>query len=121
MYRKPREAPEPSDEYKTQQRGAEALKLTDQYIALLILVFTNAGLLDVRGVFFSNAFWLKLSQALTAILEERTTGSNLTRKAILLMAEVMQMANRVLPLNMAANIQVSYLATEKPLQSNIHG
>lgn len=56
MYRKPREAPEPSDEYKTQQRGAEALKLTDQYIALLILVFTNAGLLDVRGVFFRMHF-----------------------------------------------------------------
>jgi len=50
------------------------------------------------------------------MLEERTTGSNLTRKAILLMAEVMQMANRVLPLNMAANIQVSYLAAEKSPQ-----
>ncbi|KAI6122475.1 Rapamycin-insensitive companion of mTOR, middle domain-containing protein [Pisolithus croceorrhizus] len=89
MYRKPRNLPEPSGEHKAQQRGPEALKLTDQYIALLVLVFTNAGLLD----------------ALTMMLEERTTGSNLTRKATLLMAEVMQMANRVLPLNMAANIQ----------------
>lgn len=50
MYRKPRELPEPAGEYKSQQRGPEALKLTDQYIALLVLVFTNAGLLDVRGV-----------------------------------------------------------------------
>lgn len=89
MYRKPRNFPEPSGEHKAQQGGPEALKLTDQYIALLVLVFTNAGLLD----------------ALTTMLEERTTGSNLTRKATLLMAEVMQMANRVLPLNMAANIQ----------------
>lgn len=32
-------------------------------------------------------------------------GSSLTRKATLLMAEVMQMANRVLPLAVAANIQ----------------
>ncbi|KAI6145691.1 Rapamycin-insensitive companion of mTOR, N-term-domain-containing protein [Pisolithus thermaeus] len=79
MYRKPRNLPEPSGEHKAQQRGPEALKLTDQYIALLVLVFTNAGLLD----------------ALTMMLEERTTGSNLTRKATLLMAEVMQMANRV--------------------------
>jgi hypothetical protein len=40
------------------------------------------------------------------MLEECTTGSNLSRKATLLMAEVMQMANRVLPLNVAAKIQV---------------
>lgn len=32
------ESPPPSD----------SLKLTDQYIALLILIFTKAGLLDVR-------------------------------------------------------------------------
>ncbi|KAI6044824.1 Rapamycin-insensitive companion of mTOR, middle domain-containing protein [Pisolithus marmoratus] len=89
MYRKSRNVPEPSSERKAQQRGPEALKLTDQYIALLVLVLANAGLLD----------------ALTMMLEERTTGSSLTRKAILLMAEVMQMANRVLPLNMAAQIQ----------------
>lgn len=89
MYRKTRNFLQPSGERKAQQRGHEALKLTDQYIALLVLVFTNAGLLD----------------ALTTMLEERTTGSTLTRKATLLMAEVMQMANRVLPLNMAANIQ----------------
>lgn len=39
------------------------------------------------------------------MLEESTIGSNLTRKATLLMAEVMQMANRVLPLAIAASIQ----------------
>lgn len=39
------------------------------------------------------------------MLEENTVGSNLTRKATLLMAEVMQMANRVLPLTIAASIQ----------------
>lgn len=42
------------------------------------------------------------------MLEECTTGSNLSRKATLLMAEVMQMANRVLPLNVAAKIQVRF-------------
>ena len=65
--------------------------------------------------------WLKLLQALTTMLEERTTGSNLTRKATLLMAEVMQMANRVLPLNMAANIQVLSLSVAKSSQQIIQG
>ncbi|KAN0087521.1 Rapamycin-insensitive companion of mTOR, N-term domain containing protein [Tylopilus felleus] len=89
MYRKPRNLPERIGENKQPERPPETLKLTDQYIALLILVFTNAGLLD----------------ALTCMLEENTMGSTLTRKATLLMAEVMQMANRVLPLAVAATIQ----------------
>ena len=33
-------------------RQQETLKLTDQYIALLILIFTDAGLLDVRTMGF---------------------------------------------------------------------
>ncbi|KAH0832008.1 Rapamycin-insensitive companion of mTOR, N-term-domain-containing protein [Lanmaoa asiatica] len=89
MYRKPRNLPERVGENKSPERPPETLKLTDQYIALLILVFTNAGLLD----------------ALTCMLEESTIGSSLTRKATLLMGEIMQMANRVLPLAIAANIQ----------------
>lgn len=40
------------------------------------------------------------------MLEEVATGTNLSRKAILLMAEMLQMANRVLPLSIAADIQV---------------
>ena len=40
------------------------------------------------------------------MLEEVATGTNLSRKAILLMAEMLQMANRVLPLSVAADIQV---------------
>ncbi len=39
------------------------------------------------------------------MLEESTTGTNLSRKATLLMAEVLAMANRVLPLSLAAKIQ----------------
>jgi len=42
------------------------------------------------------------------MLEECIAGSNLSRKATLLMAEVMQMASRVLPLNVAAKIQVLF-------------
>ncbi|TRM64014.1 Rapamycin-insensitive companion of mTOR, middle domain-containing protein [Schizophyllum amplum] len=64
-------------------------KLTDQYIGLLIMVFTSAGLLE----------------ALTSMITETTTGSNLSRKATLLIAETLHLANRVLPLNAAAKVQ----------------
>ena len=40
------------------------------------------------------------------MLEESTTGTNLSRKATLLMAEVLALANRVLPMPLAAKIQV---------------
>ncbi|KZS99394.1 uncharacterized protein LAESUDRAFT_718693, partial [Laetiporus sulphureus 93-53] len=43
--------------------------------------------------------------ALTGMLEESPVGSNLSRKATLLMGELLQMANRVLPLTIAASIQ----------------
>lgn len=89
MYRKPRAFADQLTDQKLTDKAPETLKLTDQYIALLVLVFTDAGLID----------------ALTAMLEECTTGSNLSRKATLLMAEVMRMANRVLPLGVAAKIQ----------------
>ncbi|KAJ6585048.1 Rapamycin-insensitive companion of mTOR, N-term-domain-containing protein [Mycena capillaripes] len=91
MYRKKGEARERRAPVEPQppERTHHTLKLTDQYIALMVLVFTNAGLLD----------------ALTGMMEESTSGTNLTRKATLLMAEVLQMANRVLPLSIAAQIQ----------------
>ncbi|TFK52588.1 hypothetical protein OE88DRAFT_1807473 [Heliocybe sulcata] len=90
MYRRPMPTTDlpPSPSSKKSQEP-ESLKLTDQYIALLILVFTKAGLLD----------------ALTSMFEESTTGSNLSRKATLLMAEVLQLANKLLPLSQAAKIQ----------------
>ncbi|KAJ7505263.1 Rapamycin-insensitive companion of mTOR, N-term-domain-containing protein [Mycena galericulata] len=92
VYRKTRGATAPHERRphtEPPERTHQTLKLTDQYIALLVLVFTNAGLLD----------------AVTGMLEESTSGSNLSRKATLLMAEVLQMANRVLPLSVAAQIQ----------------
>lgn len=47
VYRKTRRnvEPKPADIPHKQQ---DALKLTDQYIGLLILVFNSAGLMDVR-------------------------------------------------------------------------
>ncbi|TFK61396.1 hypothetical protein BDN72DRAFT_805030 [Pluteus cervinus] len=70
-------------------RGHSSLKLTDQYFGLLILIFNHSGIFD----------------ALTALVEESAVGTNLTRKATLLAAEILQLANRVLPMSIAANIQ----------------
>ncbi|KAG6816036.1 hypothetical protein H0H87_009102 [Tephrocybe sp. NHM501043] len=90
MYQKSRDIMETRLEPETNERGYQAFKLTDQYLALLVLVLTHAG----------------LCEALSGMLEESISGSNLTRKATLLLAEVLQMANRVLPLPVAAKIQV---------------
>src|SRR6266511_2131921 len=58
-------------------------------------------------------------QALTSMLEESTTGTNLSRKATLLMAEILCMANRVLPLSLAAKIQASPSGHDIPVYCNI--
>jgi rapamycin-insensitive companion of mTOR len=46
MYRKSRQITPETQE--PTEKPQETLKLTDQYIALLVLVFTNAGLIDVN-------------------------------------------------------------------------
>ncbi|KAF9004644.1 Rapamycin-insensitive companion of mTOR, N-term-domain-containing protein [Cyathus striatus] len=90
VYRKTPNAPETqSIPLDASERPHQTLKLTDQYLALLIIILTNAG----------------LCEALTSMIEESTTGTSLSRKATLLMAEVLQMANRILPLNIASKIQ----------------
>ncbi|KAF8631052.1 hypothetical protein AX15_002660 [Amanita polypyramis BW_CC] len=94
MYRKPTELPEYPNRHRHHEdpvtdRPQQMVKLTDPYMALLVVVLTRAG----------------LCEALTSMLEETKTGSNLSRKATLLMAEFLQTANRTLPLIFAAEIQ----------------
>ncbi|KAL1715385.1 Rapamycin-insensitive companion of mTOR, N-term-domain-containing protein [Schizophyllum commune] len=90
MYRKSRDSTEKAQSETTERPVvAPYQKLTDQYIGLLIMVFTHAGLFE----------------ALTSMVTETTTGSNLSRKATLLIAETLHLANRVLPLNAAARVQ----------------
>ncbi|KAJ2919190.1 hypothetical protein MD484_g1222, partial [Candolleomyces efflorescens] len=90
MYRRRSAHPDQQKEHDSNvERPPQTLKLTDQYLALLLVILTQAGLCD----------------ALTAMLEETTTGTNLSRKATLLMAEVLAMSNRVLPLSIAGQIQ----------------
>lgn len=79
---RPRHNQEPASDRQT-------IKLTDQYLSLLVLVLTKAG----------------LCKALTSMLAETKTGSNLSRKATLLLAEFLQTANRTLPLIFSAEIQ----------------
>lgn len=48
VYHKSGQASDPNaNDNDVQQRQPEPLRLTDQYIALLVLIFTNAGLLEV--------------------------------------------------------------------------
>lgn len=109
VYRRSRDAPE--NDQGMVERLPRARKLTDHYLALLVAILTNAGLCEVRlsikHCFF--CFSSHVTQALISMLEETTTGTNLSRKATLLMAEILSMANRVLPLSLAAQIQVSPL------------
>ncbi|WVF67846.1 hypothetical protein IAT40_002607 [Kwoniella sp. CBS 6097] len=66
---------------------AQGLTLVDHFVALLLSIFLEAGLVE----------------ALIAVIEE--DDGTLNRKATLLLGEVLQMANRVLPLKFAAQLQ----------------
>ena len=48
VYRKHKRISQQTKEQETPQKTSERLKLTDQFIALLTVIFTKAGLLDVR-------------------------------------------------------------------------
>ena len=50
VYRKSRDSPEEQDEHDTTDKPVpyQTLKLTDQYLALLVIILTNAGLCQVR-------------------------------------------------------------------------
>ncbi|WVO18166.1 hypothetical protein L204_105869 [Cryptococcus depauperatus] len=65
----------------------QTLTLVDHYVALLLTICIESGLLE----------------ALIAVIEEDNTSLN--RKATLLLGEVLQMANRMLPLQFAAQLQ----------------
>jgi hypothetical protein len=50
VYRKSRDSPEEQEERDNTDKsaGCQTLKLTDQYLALLVIILTNAGLCQVR-------------------------------------------------------------------------
>ncbi|CCO31383.1 Protein ste16 [Rhizoctonia solani AG-1 IB] len=90
MFGPPKAAKQQQPIYEQLAPRSEKLNLTHQFISLLLVVFVESGLIE----------------ALVDILEERGTASELPRKATLLLGEIMQLANRVLPSTIAARIQV---------------
>ncbi|KAG8811799.1 hypothetical protein FRC17_002318, partial [Serendipita sp. 399] len=90
MYGRQKHAPVPESEPAEVGPEPERLNLVDQYLALVLAVVTEAGLLD----------------ALVCMIEELPgSSSTLSRKATLLLGEVLQSANRLLPLPLAAKMQ----------------
>ncbi|KAL5482443.1 hypothetical protein ACEPAI_9037 [Sanghuangporus weigelae] len=82
-------ASHPSKAKEAPVKTVDKLRLADQYLALLTAILTKAGLID----------------ALVSMLEETTLGSSLSRKATLLIGEVLEIANNVLPLGLASQLQ----------------
>lgn len=81
------------------------MTLVDHYIALLLTICIESGLLEVSGrISLDHGGLMDLVQALIAVIEDGN--STLNRKATLLLGEVLQMANRILPLQFAAQLQV---------------
>ena len=68
----------------------QPLNLVDHFIALLLAVLIEAGLFE----------------ALVAMIQ--SSANTLTRKATLLLGEILQMTNRILPLSYAAQLQVRH-------------
>jgi hypothetical protein len=77
----------PDEEEEVHQR----LNIVDNYVAFLLAVFIEAGLLD----------------ALVALIQDESCTPNVSRKATLLLGEILLLANHTLPLQYAAQIQVS--------------
>lgn len=82
----------------------QSLTLVDHYVALVLAVFIENGLLEVRYILVLEST-VNGIQALVSVIEEDTTVVN--RKATLLLGEVLQLANRILPSQFAAQLQVS--------------
>ncbi|QRV92421.1 STE16 protein [Ceratobasidium sp. AG-Ba] len=89
MFGPPKATKQPSFIDEPSAPKSEKLNLTHQFISLLLVVLVEAGLIE----------------ALVDILEESGTSTELPRKATLLLGEIMQLANRVLPSTIAARIQ----------------
>ncbi|WVR08773.1 hypothetical protein IAU60_005831 [Kwoniella sp. DSM 27419] len=70
-----------------EEEEVQGLTLVDHFVALLLSIFLESGLVE----------------ALVSVIEEENGPVN--RKATLLLGEVLQMANKVLPLKFAAQLQ----------------
>ena len=87
MYNRLQEAVLQLQDDTAEDEPLPTLTLVDQFIALLLAVYIEAGLLE----------------ALVTLIEDAK--GTLERKATLLLGEVLQMSNRILPLQYAAQLQ----------------
>lgn len=108
----------PAGPDKSKLTGSDKSNLVDQYTALLLAIFIDAGLVEVRrrrafaNFRLSSNLLITHSKALINLVEEEA--SLLTRKATLLIGEVLILASRVLPYNISARVQVSCPTTLFP-------
>jgi rapamycin-insensitive companion of mTOR len=87
VYNRLQEATSQLQDDTVEDEPPPTLTLVDQFIAFLLAVYIEAGLLE----------------ALVTLIEDAK--GTLGRKATLLLGEVLQMSNRILPLQYAAQLQ----------------
>ncbi|KAL8677998.1 MAG: hypothetical protein Q9186_005628 [Xanthomendoza sp. 1 TL-2023] len=85
-----KEASAPSNAVSSDENGEEPISLNEHYTALLLSILVQSG----------------LTQALSKVVQEEDAESALRRKATLLLGEMLNMANRLLPQRFSANLQV---------------
>jgi rapamycin-insensitive companion of mTOR len=90
VYNRTQEAMSQFQDEGVEDELPQPLNLVDHFIALLLAVLIEAGLFE----------------ALVAMIQ--SSANTLTRKATLLLGEILQMTNRILPLSYAAQLQVRH-------------
>jgi hypothetical protein len=98
---------EPKSDSRHSHRSTKS-NVLDHYTSLLLAVFVESGLVEVC-IAGSHATLFKISQlyllqALVEVVEEQVPV--LSRKATLLISELLALAAKLLPLNYAAKVQV---------------
>lgn len=103
---------DPQDSARRSSAGSgrhAKLNVTDQYLSLLLALFVDAGLLEVSRICPLMALgrfaYDIISQSLVDVIEEQAP--SISRKATFLVAELLIMSARLLPLKYAPRVQVS--------------
>lgn len=95
----------------TTKSDPDKVTLVDHYTSFLLAVFLESGLIDVRPIFWmycqSSPDLLHVRHSLQALVDVIEEAHNiLSRKATLLVGEVLALANKLLPSSFAARVQV---------------
>lgn len=95
----------------TTKSDPDKVTLVDHYTSFLLAVFLESGLIDVRPIFWiycqSSPDLLHVRYSLQALVDVIEEAHNiLSRKATLLVGEVLALANKLLPSSFAARVQV---------------